>query len=226
MGEIHIGEVQRLGRIGYEEAWSLQRDLVGQIATGILPEQLLLLEHPPTYTIGRSGGADHLLATPEQLRARGAVVIESDRGGDITFHGPEQIVGYPLLNMRRRGLDVHKYLRDLEEVLIGVLGEYGLPGEREPQYTGVWCRGAKVAAIGVKVSRGVTMHGFALNVNTDLTYFDLIVPCGIRGRQVTSLEVLLGRSLPLAEVLERIERHFSQVFGLRLMPASAALQRA
>ncbi len=205
--------VRRIGLIGYQEAWDLQRELLARIIAGEAPETLLLLEHPHTYTLGRRGGKEHLLAAPEELAARGAVVIETDRGGDITYHGPGQIVGYPLLNLRRRtGGDVHRYLRALEAVLIGVLAGYGLTGEREPEYTGVWCRGAKVAAIGVRISRGITMHGFALNVSTDLSYFDHIVPCGIHGRAVTSLERLLGEAIPIDRVTGVIERRFQDVF--------------
>ncbi|MDQ3328567.1 MAG: lipoyl(octanoyl) transferase LipB, partial [Chloroflexota bacterium] len=178
------------------------------------PETLLLLEHPHTYTLGRRGGREHLLVTPTDLARRGADVIETDRGGDITYHGPGQIVGYPLLNLRRRtGGDVHRYLRAVEEVLIGVLAAYGITGERERAYTGVWCGGAKVAAIGVRISRGITMHGFALNVNTDLSYFDHIVPCGIHNRAVSSLAKLLGEQIPMNEVTGEIERRFEAVFG-------------
>ncbi len=199
----------------YHDAWDLQRRLVAEIASGQSPETLLLLEHPHTYTIGRRGGHEHLLASTEELRDRGAVVVETDRGGDITYHGPGQVVGYPLLDLRRRtGGDIHLYLRLLEEALIRVLAEYGLPGEREPEYTGVWCEGAKVAAIGVRVSRGITMHGFAFNIETDMSYFHLIVPCGIHGRRVTSLKQLLGRALPMPDVLEAVERNLAEVFGL------------
>jgi lipoate-protein ligase B len=205
--------VFRLGTMPYHEAWELQRRLAARIADGEAPETLLLLEHPHTYTIGRRGGREHLLASPFELEARGAALIESDRGGDITYHGPGQLVGYPLLDLRRRGGDVHRYLRDLEETLIRTLAEYGLRGRREPALTGVWLGEEKVAAIGVKVSRGVTMHGFALNVNTDLSYFDLIVPCGIRNRGVTSLGKLLGEEVPLSDVTEKVERHFRAVSG-------------
>ncbi len=206
-------EIRRLSLLPYQEAWDVQRELLARIIDGEAPETLLLLEHPHTYTLGRRGGKDHLLAAPEELAARGAVVIETDRGGDITYHGPGQIVGYPLLNLRRRtGGDVHRYLRALEEVLIGVLAAYGLIGEREPEYTGVWCRGAKVAAIGVRISRGITMHGFALNVSTDLSYFDHIVPCGLHGRAVTSLEQLLGEAMPIDDVTDVIDRRFREVF--------------
>lgn len=220
--DTHTVEVRTLGLVAYQEAWDLQKDLGRRIAGGDESETLLLLEHPHTYTIGRRGGYDHLLASPEELEASGAVVIDSDRGGDITYHGPGQIVGYPLLDLRRIGGDVHRYLRTLEEALIGALAEYGLEGGRESGYTGVWCRGAKVAAIGVKISRGITMHGFALNVTTDLSYFDLIVPCGIRGRQVSSLRQLLGRPVPMLEVIQAVEHNFGAAFGVRTVHSTAA----
>lgn len=202
-----------LGTVPYVEAWDRQREYVTEMASGIRPETLLLLEHPHTFTIGRTGGRDHILASEAELERRGAVVLETDRGGDITYHGPGQLVGYPLLNLRAMGGDVHRYLRNIEESIIRLLAEYGLRGNREPEYTGVWCMEAKVAAIGVKVSRGITMHGFALNVTTDLTYFDMIVPCGIEGRSVTSLERLLGRSVPMNEVIEVYKYTFASVFG-------------
>ncbi len=217
-------EVRRLGCIAYEEAWALQRELVPLIAAGNAPETLLLLEHPHTYTIGRGGGYDHLLASPQDLHARGAIVLESDRGGDITYHGPGQVVGYPLLHLRRRGGDVHLYLRSLEEVIIRTLAEYGLQGGHEPAYTGVWCRGAKVAAIGVKISRGVTMHGFALNVRPDLSYFEQIIPCGIHDREVTSLERLLGEAPPTDEVTRDLVRSFDAVFGTVAAGDTSALR--
>lgn len=212
-------EVSRLGRVPYRDAWDLQRALALDIAAGRAPETLLLLEHPHTITIGRGGGHDHLCASPEEIERRGAVVVETDRGGDITYHGPGQVVGYPLLDLRRRtGGDVHRYLRLLEEALIGVLAEYGLRGEREPAYTGVWCEGAKVAAIGVRISRGITMHGFALNVSPDLSYFDLIVPCGIPDRAVTSMERLLGRRVAMPGVVDAIERHFTMALDQAAPP--------
>ncbi|WP_083768734.1 lipoyl(octanoyl) transferase LipB [Thermobaculum terrenum] len=209
-------KVLRMGIVPYMEAWELQKSLVASIASNEHPESLILLQHPHTYTIGRKGGHDHLLASIEQLRAMNVEVIETDRGGDITYHGPEQIVGYPLINLRNIGSDVHKYLRMLEEVLIRTLNDYGFSAHRDEQYTGVWIGKAKIAAIGVKISRGITMHGFAININTDLRYFDMIIPCGITGRSVTSLQVLLGRTIPLEEVMDHIEHHFSEVFEVQI----------
>lgn len=213
---IPMVEARHLGTVPYVEAWDLQRLLVADIAAGDAPETVLFLEHPHTYTIGRRGGREHLLASAAELRSRDAVVIGTDRGGDITYHGPGQLVGYPLLNVRRMGNDVHRYLRTLEEALIGALSDYQLHGQRDEAYTGVWCAGAKIAAIGVKVSRGITMHGFALNVNTDLSYFDLIVPCGIHGREVTSLQALLGGPVRVGGVMEAVMRNFEAAFGVRV----------
>jgi lipoate-protein ligase B len=155
---------------------------------------LLLLEHPPVITIGRSGGAQHLLASRDELARRGIELHESSRGGDITYHGPGQIVGYPLVCLPEGRRDVHRYLRSLEAIIIRALGRFGIEGRRVPRYTGVWVADAKVAAIGVAVTRWVTYHGFALNVTTDLGAFGLIVPCGIAGRSVTSMERLLGHA--------------------------------
>lgn len=206
--------VRRLGRVPYADAWALQRALVPRIAAGVEPETLLLLEHPPTYTLGTRGGRDHLRAPAAELTARGAALVETDRGGDITYHGPGQIVGYPLLDLRRRtGGDVHRYLRLLEETLILAAWEFGLRCGREDGLTGVWWGGAKLAAIGVKINRGVSLHGFALNVGTDLAAFDLIVPCGL-DRPVTSLEGALGRRVPPEEAVDAVLGGFSAAFGL------------
>ncbi|QIN80196.1 lipoyl(octanoyl) transferase LipB [Rubrobacter marinus] len=207
-------DVRRLpGLVPYAEAWEVQKELVRLRKKGLAPDTFLLLEHPPVYTVGRAAkDAANLGAGEEYLRALGAEVFWSDRGGDATFHGPGQIVGYPIL--RLKVLDTHGYLRDLEEVLIRVLGDYGLGAGRHPDYTGVWVAGSKIAAIGVKFSSGrITSHGFALNVTTDLSWFDRITPCGIEEFGVTSLARELGREVPLAEVEERIVTRFREVFG-------------
>ena len=206
--------VRRLpGLVPYAEAWEMQKELVRLRKKDLVPDTLLMLEHPPVYTVGRGAkDAANLGAGEEYLRSTGAEVFWSDRGGDATFHGPGQIVGYPIL--RLKVLDTHGYLRDLEEVLIRVLGEYGLEAGRHPEYTGVWVAGAKIAAIGVKFSSGrITSHGFALNVATDLSWFDGITPCGIRGFGVTSLARELGTDVPLAPVEEKITAHFRGIFG-------------
>ena len=204
--------VRRLGRVGYDAAWALQRELVAARQAGAAPDTLLLLEHPPVITLGRAGEAAHLLGSPADLARRGVAFVESDRGGDITFHGPGQIVGYAIVDLGSRGRDLHRYLRDLEAVLIRALAEFGIRAARVDGLTGVWVGDAKVAAIGIRVSRWVTHHGFALNVDTDLSYFDLIVPCGIADKRVTSMEALLGRAVDRAEVEDALARAFEAVF--------------
>jgi lipoate-protein ligase B len=176
----------------------------------------LLLEHPDVVTIGRSGSGAHVLIDPGAARRLGATIVETDRGGDVTYHGPGQLVGYPILELREGRRDLHRYVRDLEGALIDTLAAYGVAGERVPGRTGVWVGGAKVAAIGVRVARWVTSHGFALNVSTDLDRFRWIVPCGIEGCRVTSLERLTGRRVPLSEIAEVAARALAARFGLAL----------
>ena len=210
-------EVRRLGTVPYAEALELQRQLVERRKAGQIPDQLLLLQHPPVITLGVKARSDrsHVLASEDSLSMRGVEVFESGRGGDVTFHGPGQIVGYPILDLRPDRCDVHKYVRDLEEVLIRTLASFGLAAERSSGLTGVWVGRDKIAAIGVRIARWITSHGFALNVNTDLSHFDLIVPCGIRDRGVTSLERVLGRTVELATVEDAIVAAFSDVFEAR-----------
>ncbi len=207
-------EVKRLpGLVPYAEAWDLQGELVTLRKRDEIPDTLLLLEHPPVFTVGRAArDASNLGAGEAYLRSLGAEVFWSDRGGDATFHGPGQLVGYPILLLRDR--DTHGYLRRLEEVLIRALADYGLEGWHRPEYTGVWVGTCKIAAIGVKFSSGwITSHGFALNVSTDLSWFDLITPCGIRGSGVTSLQRELEHEVPLSDVEQRIVKHFRETFS-------------
>ncbi len=207
-------EVRRLpGLTPYAEAWELQKDLARRRKNDSVPDTFILCEHPPVYTVGRAARDEaNLGAGEEYLRSLGAEVFWSDRGGDATFHGPGQIVGYPILRLKDR--DTHGYLRRLEDVLIGVLAEYGLEGRHHPEYTGVWVGEEKMAAIGVKFSSGwVASHGFALNVNTDLSWFDRITPCGIKEFGVTSLARELDRQVPLADVEEKVVAHFLKTFG-------------
>ncbi len=212
--------VRSLGRVGYEAAWAIQRRLVARRKAGSVGDTLLLLSHPPVVTLGRGGDRAHLLAGPDELAARGVRFVETDRGGDVTFHGPGQVVGYAVVDQTPRGRDLHRFLRDLEGVVIRALAEFGLDAGREPGLTGVWVEGAKVAAIGIRVSRWVTHHGFALNVDTDLSFFDLIVPCGIADREVTSMTALLGRPVERRAVEDALARAFRATFGAR--PAVAA----
>lgn len=204
---------RRLGVVPYREAWALQRRLVERRRAREIPDTLVLLSHPPVVTVGRGATTEHLLGSPDDLAARGVELVETDRGGDVTFHGPGQIVGYPVLDLTGRGRDLHRYLRDLEEVILRALGAFGVEAGREPGLTGVWVEGAKVAAIGIRVSRWITHHGFALNVDTDLSYFDLIVPCGISDRPVTSMEEILDRPVERSDVEDALEAAFGEVFG-------------
>ena len=184
------------GRIGYQRAVELQAALVDRRRRGEVPDTLLLLEHPHVITLGSAGHGDHVLLTSDQLAAREIGLYEAGRGGDVTYHGPGQLVGYPILDLKPGRKDLHAYLRSLEQALMGALGAFGVQGERDEAATGVWVEGAKVAAIGIRVSSGwITSHGFALNANTDLSYFDAIVPCGIRDCRVTSLSRLLKREV-------------------------------
>jgi len=199
----------------YADALALQKQLVEERRDGRIGDVLLLVEHPHVLTLGvrGDGGRSHILATPEVLDSRGVDVHETGRGGDITYHGPGQIVGYPIIDLKPDRCDVHRYVRDLEEVLIRVAADYGLTGERVAGLTGVWVGGEKVAAIGVRIARWITSHGFALNVTTDLDYFNLIVPCGIADRGVTSLSKLIGRPIDRREAEDRVIQRFSEVFA-------------
>ena len=207
-------EVRRLpGLVPYAEAWDLQKELVKLRKRDEIPDTLLLLEHPPVFTVGRAArDASNLGAGEAYLRSLGAEVFWSDRGGDATFHGPGQLVGYPILRLRDR--DTHGYLRRLEGIIIGALGDYGLEGWHHPDYTGVWVGERKISAIGVKFSSGwITSHGFALNVSTDLSWFDRITPCGIREYGVTSLQRELGREVPMEDVEQKVVERFREKFG-------------
>ncbi|HUP13791.1 MAG TPA: lipoyl(octanoyl) transferase LipB [Niastella sp.] len=184
---------------------------------------LLFVEHPPVYTLGKSGAIEHVLISEEQRAAKGISFYHTNRGGDITVHGKDQLVGYPILDLERFYTDIGKYLRNLEDVIIATMADYGLKGERSPGETGVWLDAAikgrerKICAMGIRCSRWVTMHGFAFNVNTDLTYFDYIIPCGIQNKQVTSMEKELGRKVNMEEVKERVKHHFMNVFDVELI---------
>jgi lipoyl(octanoyl) transferase len=217
-------EVRRLGRMSYAKALALQRGLVDERREGRVDDLLLFVEHPHVLTLGvrGDGGRGHILAAPDRLAALDVEVHEAGRGGDVTYHGPGQIVGYPILDLKPDRCDVHRYVRDLEEVIIRTIADYGVVGGRVQGLTGVWVGGEKVAAIGVRISRWVTSHGFALNVSTDLQYFDLIVPCGISDRGVTSLERLLGRPVDRREVEDRLARRFCDVFDRQPAPAPTA----
>lgn len=201
------------GAVSYSDALELQMRICNLKKLGFQDDVLLLLEHPPTITLGRNAHADNLLVSEERLKTLGVALWNVDRGGDITFHGPGQLVGYPLLSLGPGERDVHGYMRNLEESLIRLLAGYGIEGARNSGFTGVWTGRGKIAAMGVHLSRWITRHGFALNVSTDLSYYNLIVPCGIVGKGVTSVERLIGRAPELSEVAERYIFEFGSVFG-------------
>ena len=211
-----------LGRIDYAEAFELQRALVDQRKRGEIPDQFLIVEHPHTITLGRNGHIENLLAREEILERTGVAFHPTDRGGDITYHGPGQIVGYPILDLREWKRDVVAYVRAIEQVIIDALADFGLTAGREPGMTGVWVAGAKIAAIGVHISRWVTSHGFALNATTDLSYFQYIVPCGLV-KPVTSMAIL-GAGEARENVIERLVFHFGRVFACDMAPASANVE--
>jgi lipoyl(octanoyl) transferase len=207
-------EIRRLGRVPYADALALQRGLVEDRKAGRIPDLLLLLEHPPVITLGvkGDGGRSHIVASAERLAALGVEIHEAGRGGDVTYHGPGQIVGYPIIDLKPDRCDVHRYVRDLEEVMIRVCADAGISGGRVKGLTGTWVGSEKIGAIGVKISRWVTSHGFAFNVNTNMDHFALIVPCGIDDHGVTSMERLTGSPLRLDDVEEQCARHFAAVF--------------
>lgn len=206
--------VRHLGLMPYGEALEYQRALArARISGEVAHDVLLLVEHPPVVTLGRSSKERHLLASPAALAARGIELFEVERGGDVTFHGPGQLVGYPIIDLKQHRRDLHWYLRTLEEALISALGEFGIPAQRNPGLTGVWTQGRKIASIGVHARDWVTWHGFALNVSTNLAYFDVIVPCGIEAVTMTSMERELGTPIRLADVEEAVVVAFEAAFG-------------
>jgi len=201
-----------LEKIDYKEAWDLQKSIFDLRYQNKIDDVLLLLEHPHTYTLGKTADRQNLIGTDEYLKKNKVAVYDIDRGGDITYHGPGQIVGYPIIDLNDWKKDTHKYLRALEEILIQVCAEFGLQAERNPKYTGVWIKESKIAAIGIKISRWISMHGFAFNVNTDLSLFNGIIPCGINDKEVTSLQKELGREINLQEVKSKILNHTIEIF--------------
>ncbi len=225
-------KLQDIGRKDYQAAWDYQNGLFQDIIDIKLKNRhrevqvktsnyLLFTEHPHVYTLGKSGDLSNLLLNEKQLAKKGITFIKTNRGGDITYHGPGQIVGYPILNLELFKADIRWYMRSLEQVIINTIAEYGLKGERSDGETGVWLDvgtpfARKICALGVRTSRWVTMHGFALNVNTNLGYFDHIIPCGIRGKNVASLALELGHEIPIEEVKAKILKHFSTVFNAEI----------
>ena len=206
-------EIRRLGRVSYAEGLALQERLVDERKRSVAGDTLLLLEHDPVVTLGRNARAENLLISEDLLKARGIALFDVGRGGDVTYHGPGQIVGYPIVEIPEGRRDVHRYVRDLEEVMIRVCGDYGFAGRRIAGKSGAFVGENKIGAIGVRISRWVTSHGFAFNVNTNLSGFDVIVPCGLRDQGVTSLSKLLGLDVSMVEVEDRLAARFTEVFG-------------
>lgn len=227
--EVAECRVAWLGTVGYVEALAIQRRLAAERLDNTVPDTLLLLEHPPTITLGRAADRANVLLDANGLRERGVEVVETDRGGDVTYHGPGQLVGYPILDLSEppHVPDLHRYLRSLEQTVIGAIGECGVVGGRYPVNTGVWTgldtgRPKKIAAIGIRVSRWITQHGFALNVDPDISAFEWIVPCGIRDYGVTSMARTLGRPIAVGEVCDAVIRSFETVFGVRCIEIPAS----
>jgi lipoyl(octanoyl) transferase len=218
--------IARLGTIDYREAWELQRRLAGARFRDNVPDTLLLLEHPHTYTLGRRSKPEHVLLTLEELTRRGIPLHDVDRGGDVTYHGPGQLVGYPILKRSRARVDFVSYIRDLESALVASVRRLGVPGERRDGFSGVWVGHEKLCAIGVKIdAQGITSHGFALNVNTDLSFFDHIVPCGISDGGVTSLQREFRRRVSMRRVMDAVVESMEETFGLDARPRSVSLER-
>lgn len=206
----------RLGTIDYAEAHRLQKELQSQRISGQVGDTVLLLEHPPVLTMGRSAKEEHVLAPTEVLEARGISVHEVGRGGDVTYHGPGQLVAYPIIDLKPDHKDVRKYVSSLEETMIRSCADFGLAARRVDGLNGAWIGDRKVGAVGVRISRWVTMHGLALNVSSDLTHFEMIVPCGIQDKDVTSLSAELGRTVDVADVIEPLARHFAEIYDTEI----------
>lgn len=214
---VRSARVSLLGRMGWQDALVRQREVHQQRIAGACGDTLLFVEHPATYTTGSSFEPRHLIASPEQLAAEGAVLVGADRGGSVTYHGPGQLVGYPIIDLEARGRDLHRYLRDLEEVLIRALSTWGVDGRREAGKTGVFAGDGKIASIGVRVGKWVSMHGFALNVATDLAAFERIVPCGLAGCRATSVHALSPARPTVWDAVPAVLDAFESVFGIRFI---------
>jgi lipoyl(octanoyl) transferase len=208
--------IEQHGLVDYATALELQRAKVAQRKAGAIPDTLLLLQHPHVYTLGRNARQENLLVSAEWLASRGAQLFHTDRGGDVTYHGPGQLVGYPILDLTQHQRDISWYMRSLEEIFIRTARDWKIEAGRSTGAAGVWVGNDKLVAMGVHLSRWVTSHGFAFNVNTDLRYFEWIVPCGLHGKGVTSLAKLLGHEVEMADVAERVVEHFGEVFGVEI----------
>ena len=209
-------KVYQLGQVGYETAFLVQEKLQAQRISGDIPDVLLILEHPPTLTLSKKADMANIRVDEKMLKKRNVALFSTDRGGSITFHGPGQIVGYPIMDLSQRGKDIHHYIRNLEQVIMEMLTAYSVAGHRDDKHIGVWVGSEKIAAIGVRVKKWVTKHGFAVNVNTDLSYFDMIHACGIMDKGVTSLHHILNRSVNIKEAVGFLIDKFSTVFHVSI----------
>lgn len=204
-----------LGLVDYEESYRIQKELVSKKKLGEIEDSVIIAEHPPVFTIGRTGRRENLLVSEEAIRKDNIKFLKVDRGGDITFHGPGQIVIYPIIDLKNRGKDLHRYLRDLEEVLIGFLKEYSVSGDRLKDRTGVWAGGRKIAFIGIAATDWITYHGLSLNIDVDLKYFSMIRPCGLKGVEVTALNKILNRDVNMFDAKARLLYHLHNIFRIR-----------
>ena len=212
-----------LTMVGFDEAYNLQMKLVRRRQDGVIADTLLLLEHPPTITLGKSGKLENVLVPPEKLKKEGIALCRTDRGGDVTYHGPRQLVAYPIINLRESQRNIHRYVYDLEEVLIRTLESFGIKASRDDGHPGVWVERQEIAAIGLSIKHGISMHGLALNVNPNLEHFSFINPCGFSDRKATSMAKLLGHELRVETVAETLVRHFADVLKVRVEWSSNAL---
>ncbi len=208
----HKGYILDLGLMDYKKAWDLQRDLWSRRVKGELPDLLLFLEHPHVITLGRRGNRSYLIASQEVLDAMAIPIYHVERGGDVTYHGPGQLVVYPILDLKGYGYRLIRYVDQLEEVILRTLKDFGMEGKKDSLNRGVWVNGEKIASLGVTIKRWVSFHGLAVNYETDLSYFDLIHPCGLVGKKMTSMEKILGEKVPRESLIERIRLHFKEIF--------------
>jgi len=211
-----LGVIYRLGLVGYSDAYQLQRKLLSYRWDRKIADTLLLMEHPPTFTIGKSGKLENVLVSQEELAEEGISVFFTDRGGDVTYHGPGQLVCYPIIDLRERGKDIRKYVHDLEEVILRTVSSFSIDAVRDESHAGVWVNDEGLATIGIRVRKWITMHGFAINVKPKLEHFSFINPCGFCNRKATSIFKLLSKDVPMEAVTERLVRHFSEVFDVHI----------
>ncbi|MFC1988719.1 lipoyl(octanoyl) transferase LipB [Chloroflexota bacterium] len=218
--------VYHLGEVEYSESYQLQQRLLDSRLDGKIQDTLLLLQHPPVVTIGKSGKLENIIVSPAELVKQGISLIFTDRGGDVTYHGPGQLVVYPIIDLRERGKDIHRYINDLEEVIIRTVSDFSIDAGRDDDHAGVWVNNEELASIGIRIRKWITMHGLALNIKPRLEHFSLINPCGFRDRTATSVSKLLSKDIPTEAIVQRLITHFSEVFGAHIEQGSDLLHRS